>query len=272
MNMSETNSARKLTHRLTPLWLRRATVGSVRRWWPTIRWQLHPERLRSRRLLAPFHNKHQGERCFIIGNGPSLRQMDLSPLQQEVTFGLNRIYLMFPELGFHTTYLASVNKLVLEQCSDELAALPMPKFFSKEGRPFFPRLDNQIYLNTQGGLPQFSFDPGHKLWESATVTYVALQLAYFMGFKQVILIGVDHNFTTKGPANKAVVSGGDDPNHFAPNYFGKGFRWQLPDLDTSEIGYTLARDVFAKNGREVIDATVGGKLHIFPKVAYESLF
>ena len=60
--------------------------------------------------------------------------------------------------------------------------------------------------------------------------------------------------------------------HVSPNYFGKGVRWQLPDLDTSEIGYALARDAYQKAGREVLDATVGGKLTIFPKVDYNSLF
>jgi hypothetical protein len=93
-----------------------------------------------------------------------------------------------------------------------------------------------------------------------------------MGFTQVILIGVDHSFASKGEANKTVVSDGDDPNHFSPHYFGKGFRWQLPDLETSEIGYALARKAFEKAGRQVLDATVGGKLTIFPKVDYESLF
>ncbi|MCL4528096.1 MAG: hypothetical protein M1282_01640, partial [Chloroflexi bacterium] len=93
-----------------------------------------------------------------------------------------------------------------------------------------------------------------------------------MGFEKVILIGVDHNFTSKGEANKTVVSSGDDPNHFSNAYFGKGFRWQLPDLDTSEIGYKMARKHYQKAGREVIDATIGGKLAIFPKVDYNSLF
>jgi hypothetical protein len=101
---------------------------------------------------------------------------------------------------------------------------------------------------------------------------VALQLAFYMGFEQVILIGVDHNFASKGDANKTVVSTGEDPNHFSPAYFGQGFRWQLPDLDTSEIGYTLARKAYREAGREVLDATVGGKLTIFTKVDYNSLF
>jgi hypothetical protein len=57
-----------------------------------------------------------------------------------------------------------------------------------------------------------------------------------------------------------------------PNYFGKGVRWQLPDLDTSEVGYIMAREAFREAGREIVDATVGGKLTVFPKVDYNSLF
>jgi hypothetical protein len=104
------------------------------------------------------------------------------------------------------------------------------------------------------------------------VTYVALQLAYFMGFEEAILIGVDHNFATKGLPNTTVTSSGDGPNHFAPGYFGKGFKWQLPDLEGSERAYWLARQAFEAAGRRVVDATVGGKLEIFPKVEYQQLF
>ena len=93
-----------------------------------------------------------------------------------------------------------------------------------------------------------------------------------MGIEKAILIGVDHNFASKGDANKSVVSQGDDQNHFLPNYFGKGVKWQLPDLDTSEIGYIFAREAYRKAGREVVDGTVGGRLTIFPKVDYNTLF
>ena len=77
-----------------------------------------------------MRNIHRGERCFIIGNGPSLKNTDLAKLKDEYTFGMNRIYLMFPELGFTTTYFASINDLVVEQCAEEIAALPIPKFIS----------------------------------------------------------------------------------------------------------------------------------------------
>ena len=237
---------------------------------------LHPWRRESIRRLAALKDIHKGQRAFIIGNGPSLKQTDLTKLKNEFTFGMNRIYLLFPELGFSTTYFCSINDLVIEQFSADILALPMPKFLAwRSHRHFNPQLlINQVptFIYTTYTGPRFTPDVRGRVWEGATVTNLALQLAFHMGFEQVILIGVDHNFTSKGDANKTVVSQGDDPNHFAPNYFAKGFKWQLPDLDTSEIGYTFASDAYQQAGRKVVDATVGGKLTTFPKVDYDSLF
>ncbi len=234
---------------------------------------LHPWRRASLARLAGLKNIHQGQRAFIIGNGPSLKQTDLSKLRTEFTFGLNRIYLMFPELGFSTTYFVSVNDLVIQQCVDDISALPMPKFLSWRSHHFFPAGPlPAAFLYTTYDNPSFARDVRHRVWESATVTYVALQLAFHMGFEQVILVGVDHNSNVPGKANLTIVSQGDDPNHFNPAYFGKGFRWQLPDFETSEIGYRLARQAYESAGRQVLDATIGGKLTVFPKVDYLSLF
>ena len=183
---------------------------------------------------------------------------------------------MFPELGFSTTYLSVVNDLVIEQTASDLAALSLPKFIAWRSRRHFPtnlpttNLPTFLYTSYTG--PRFSTDVRGRVWEGATVTNVTLQLAFHMGFKQVILVGLDHNYATTGKPNTTVTSQGDDPNHFSPSYFGKGFRWQLPDLDTSEIGYAFARDAYRKARRQVLDATVGGKLTIFPKVDYNSLF
>jgi hypothetical protein len=224
--------------------------------------------------LSLLQQPRPGKRCFIIGNGPSLRKTDLSLLRDEVTFGLNRIYLIFPETGFQTTYLVSVNRLVLEQCADEILLLPMPKFLPWSTRRYLPLKPSKdvIFLNTGCGKPGFHPDARKPLWVGATVTNVALQLAFHMGFEQVILIGVDHSFVTQGQAHAQVTSQGEDPNHFSPNYFGKGFNWNLPDLETSELAYHMARQAYEAAGRQVLDATIGGKLTVFPKVEYSSLF
>lgn len=236
----------------------------------------HPWRRDSIARLAEWKDKCKGQRAVIIGNGPSLNQTDLSKIRNEFTFGLNRIYLMFPKLGFTTSCLVSVNDLVIEQSLHEMNALAMPKFLSWRSHRFFDPSSVTallpMFLYTTYESPKFARDARGRLWEGGTVTYVALQLAYYMGFQQVILIGVDHNYATKGEANKTVVSEGDDPNHFSPGYFGKGFRWQLPDLDNWVGSYQMARAAYEKEGREVLDATIGGKLTVFPKVDYNSVF
>lgn len=233
---------------------------------------LHPWRVESKQKLLRFKDIHRGERCFIIGNGPSLGNTDLSKLNGEFTFGMNRFFLAFPELGFHTSYFLSINDLVIEQSAADFQTLEMPFFVSWRSRRWLQPAENLHFLFTTYTGPRFSRDIRRRIWEGATVTYVALQIAFYMGFQQVILIGVDHNFSTKGEPNKTVVSQGDDKDHFHPGYFGKGFRWQLPDLETSERSYRMARKNYEDAGREVIDATVGGKLAVFRKVSYDSLF
>lgn len=221
--------------------------------------------------LSRFENKHIGKRCVIIGNGPSLNKMDLSFLNNEFTFGMNRIYLLFDKWGFTPTYYVSVNPLVIEQSINKIERIPSTKFLSLNALRYVLNPDEFIFLKSIA-QPSFSKHPLNGLWEGHTVTYVALQLAYFMGFKEVILIGVDHHFVAPGQPNQEVVSEGEDPNHFHPEYFGKGIRWNLPDLEKSEIAYRMAKDAFESDRRKIIDATVDGKLTIFPKVGYEELF
>ncbi len=271
--MATRQALKKITP--SPVW----KIGSDFYWWWHNRGRhvlakLYDSRwAESVRKLRHYENMHANQRCFILGNGPSLRHTDLGKLRGEITFGLNRIYLLFPELGFTTTYLVGVNDLVLEQCSKELQNLTIPKFFTWRARHWFHPDQNITYLDTDFTKEEdFCADIVGRMFEGFTVTYIALQLAYQMGFSEVILVGVDHNFVTQGTANMAIISEGDDPNHFAPNYFGKGFKWQLPDLPGSERAYKMAFEAYSQAGRQVLDATVGGKLTIFPKVDFASLF
>jgi len=257
----------------TPLWRfasqTRYALGRAAQW-PAA--TFHPWRRRSIELLGELKDKHRGQRAFVIGNGPSLKHTDLSKLRGEYTIGVNRIYLMFPELGFPVSYYVCVNNLVVEQCAEDIRTLSTPKFIAWHARRLIQPTPDMAFLHTTYTGPKFARDARGRLWEGATVTNISLQLAYHMGFETVILIGVDHSYATQGKPNTTVVSGGDDPNHFHAGYFGKGFRWQLPDLDTSERGYWMAKEAYESSGRKVLDATVGGKLTIFPKVNYESLF
>jgi len=258
-----------------PLW--RALTGPYWWWYNRARHQwaalVDPRLRRDQDRIAGFKDIHREKRCFVLGNGPSLRRTDLSMLENEITIGMNRIYLLFPELGYQTKYYVSVNTLVIEQCAADIKGLAMPKFITWRGRRWLRDDPGVIFMDTDyTGSPSFSAQATGRVFEGSTVTYVALQLAYFMGFQQVILVGVDHDFKTRGQANATVVAQGEDEDHFAPNYFGPGFRWQLPDLEASERAYLIARESFLADGRTILDATVGGKLTVFPKISYRDLF
>jgi hypothetical protein len=238
--------------------------------WPQV--FFHPWRRKSIERLGEFKDKYRGQRAFILGNGPSLAKTDVSKLKNEFTFGMNRVFLAFPAWGMQTSFFVCVNDLVIEQSTAEIAALQMPKFLSWRSRRTIRPDEHTMFLHSTYDRPTFARDARGRLWEGATVTYVSLQLAFHMGFETVVLIGVDHSFTSKGTPNTTVTSQGDDPDHFDKGYFGAGFRWQLPDLDMSERAYGMARQAYESDGRQVVDATIGGKLTVFPKVEYNSLF
>jgi hypothetical protein len=197
--------------------------------------------------------------------------MDLRPLASEITFGLNRIYLLFGKVGFETTYYVSVNKLMIEQCASQIQKLSTTKFIGWAGRRWIYPESNLFFIRRLKA-PCFMPNICRGVWEGATVTYVAMQIAYYMGFTKVILIGLDHNFVAQGKPNTEVISQGDDENHFDPSYFGRGFRWHLPDLKTSELAYRLAKWQFEISGREICDATVDGHLKVFRKTEYVDCF
>ena len=225
----------------------------------------------SSRRLTKLRGRFAGSRCFIIGNGPSVAKMDLTPLRDEYTFALNRGYLLFDRIGGPTTFLVAVNRYVVEQFAGDIVAAASMTFASWRSRRWIPSGSDMTFIR-RGRSFTFSRNLATDgAWEGATVTYVALQLAYHLGFSEAVLIGIDHSFSSAGPANKLVTSSAADPNHFDPTYFGPGVKWQLPDLEVSESAYRLARDAYAADGRTIVDATVGGKLEVFPKADLERL-
>lgn len=217
--------------------------------------------------LRRFENKHKGEDCFIIGNGPSLNSMDLTPLRRYHTFGLNKIYLIFNRVDLNLSYLVAVNKLVIEQSAHIYQSLQTPLFLNfKKAYGTIRKKENYYFVYT-GGDFMFKTDITQKICEGATVTFVAMQIAYYMGFRNVFLIGIDHNFKASGkPYEKQFIQ--RDANHFDPNYFGNQ-EWQLPNLAASELAYHLAKYFYNIDNREIYDATVNGKLNVFPKIAFE---
>lgn len=233
-------------------------------------WRYSEKGNKNRESLLKFKDIHKGKRVFIIANGPSIKHMDLSFLKNEYTICMNRFYMLFDRLDFTPNYLVCIEDLVLTQFSNDFNQLAMDGVFVNW------RLNNKIashYLKESFSvMPFFQNDLTKPTHFGGTVTFACLQLADFMGFEEIVLIGLDHSFKEKGTANKVEVRKyEEDESHFDPNYFPKGTKWRLPDLEKSEMSYLIARKNLETKGTTVVDATFEGKCKIFKKVNLSEL-
>lgn len=223
------------------------------------------------RRLEVFRDRHRGERAVIVCNGPSLNEMDLSFLAGQIVFGLNKIHLGLERFGFYPRYLVAVNDKVIEQSALALRGLSAIKFVTERAATILPPDAYTYHIRTSGLEGRFYPDITQGVREGHTVTHAALQIAYFMGFTEVVIIGMDHRFTAHGQPNEAQFLNGPDPNHFSPAYFGNQ-TWDLPNLAESEVSYRAALAAYSADKRRIIDATPGGACQVFPKADYRDVF
>jgi len=152
-------------------------------------------------LLDHFKNLHEGKRCFIAGNGPSLNKINMIRLKDEIVFGANRCYLGYKKWGFNFPYWGIMDRLQIEEYWREYEDnLPIQsiKLFPFEYIPLF-QFDNACpanHLYDIPNFPQFSDSPD-KIYIGYSVTYMLLQIAAIMGCNPIILIGVDHRYSLK---------------------------------------------------------------------------
>lgn len=236
--------------------------------------------------LRYFYNKYKGKRCVIIGNGPSLNKIDLGKIQSEYTFGVNSLYYKTLDCGFKPTFFVVEDSSVMKE---NLTAIknyrPQYKFFPTiyrklhgEGHNvFFFKMNRGFYEKSSPNycVPRFSTDFSKIAYCGQSVTHINLQLAFFMGFSEVYLIGMDFSYIIPDSHSRkgdVLVSDTDDPNHFHKDYFGKGKSWKDPKLDRVLMNYRMAKLAYESCGRKIYNATAGGKLEIFPRVSYDSVF
>lgn len=234
----------------------------------------------NQRKIAAYKNKHRGERCFIIGNGPSLNQLDMTLLQGEKTFGVNAIYLNYKKMGFYPTYYVVEDIFVAEDRQEEINAYQeSDKFFGNYLKYCLTPSPRTTWMNIVLNMrykdfPRFSTNAGRRMYVGGTVSFLCLQLAYYMGFSEVYLIGFDHNYIIPDSvklSGTTLESTEADPNHFDPNYFGKGKRWHDPKVERMEESYRKAKFAYEADGRRIYNATAGGHLEVFDRVDYAGL-
>jgi len=233
--------------------------------------------------LKKFRNIYRGRDCLIICNGPSLKKTNLGLFAGMPTFSVNSIFILQETLGFTPTFYTVEDNHVVADNIEQIRALKAGvKFFPEKYRNLLGDQPNQYYLPTNWDCyfkskisyeyPEFSTDIARTVYTGQTVTYLNLQLAYYFGFQRVFIVGLDFSYSIPKGArvdHNSIDHEDDDPNHFHPNYFGKGKQWHFPKLDSCLVSYSIAREAFEKAGRSIIDLTVESKLNVFERMEIE---
>jgi len=234
--------------------------------------------------MKDLRNKFEGKRCFIIGTGPSLRVEDLEALQKngEICFASNKIFKLYDRTSWRPDLYSVIDYKVFSFYYDEICKIDCPYVFMSnlfstdyaEGLDENKmRGDNKYTLNlvikkekrrnSEELYPGFSTAPYKYIVDGMTVTYAMMQIAYFLGFKEMCLLGIDFNY---GDTSGLDVKKAD---HFCSNYIAKGEVVNPPRLDDSYKAYMVAEEFSRKNGFRIYNATRGGKLEVFERVNIE---
>jgi hypothetical protein len=230
----------------------------------------------------------KGKRIFLVGNGPSLNKMDLDKLVGEDSIAMNRIELIYPKTKWRPTYYIFCSS----NCGDSRWGKKWSKSIIKASTEpntqplIWDRFKSTIENKSEDKLPEdttylksfsenpigndncFSTNAEERLDKSGTSMNVALQLAYYMEYDEVYIIGCDSNWKT---ATNTLNTKEGDINHFHPDYhahIGDGNRefWRM------NTTHKTAKKFFDKRGTKIMNAGVNSAIDAYEKVDFNSLF
>lgn len=218
---------------------------------------------------------HAGKRAWIIGNGPSVRLEDLAAIpKDDVTFCFNRFYLSYDEHPLRETYVVSADTLMVQDFGQEMIdrSSGLPLFCMSPVR--LPQLHGDYVLLRPGDhyLTLFSQEPEKFVSVGGSSVFVALQMAWYMGIRDVVLYGMDYSFVVKmqrDPRFPFPVSF-EEGNHFIKSYRGAK-PWCPPTWRDISAGFINARVAFELSGGRVLNATRGGRLQTFARVDFDDI-
>jgi len=233
--------------------------------------------------LGKFKDMHYGKRAFLLACGPSLNDLDLSLLKNELVFGVS---LAYKNKDVDIDYHFMGDRNIASQFYEEIRPLTNTWFVSRmiymkylAGRP-------NTYCFTGSYKKDFSTDLSDgRIYGGGTSSFLAMQFAYFMGIRELIAIGLDHwKSYEKGLGAKEtsiknlsgqplLISTGNDKHHFTKDFYGRGVKYFKPTIPKIEKAYRMARKVYERDGRKLLNASVDTALSedIIPRVEFESL-
>ena len=237
-------------------------------------------RRRYRNSFKSLKNIHKGKRCFIIGNGPSLTSEDLTLLKEEYTFAANRIFYIFNKTPWRPTYYCAQDDVVIQDIADKFEAIE-----PEVSRMFLISESQKIVSSNviKSDKVQFfcaEYVSAHKhvgfsekiedhICGGGTITYAAIQIAAYMGFSEIYLLGVDHNYASSSFKDNNVSA--DD---VAGSYFEgmpTNIKMTKPNTDNSTRSFIKAKEYGDSHGIKIYNSTRGGKLEVFPRKTLEEV-
>lgn len=221
-----------------------------------------------------------------MGNGPSINSTPLELLADELVWATNGAYLLFDKISWRPDFYVMKDPLVIKNNLQELLRLvpelPETLFFLPQGNALIEKLknlENVIFFRVNAIDPcGFSLNAQENVADSSTVTVTCLQLAFFLGFNPIYLLGCDMYY--KSAAEKVKSLGQDflkieavnmDTDHFHPAYLDNGDKWTVPDVDGMMRDYMLAKRICKEQGVNIFNSTVGGHLEVFPRINIHEL-
>ncbi len=222
--------------------------------------------------LINWKNVHEGESCFLIGNGPSLTMEDLERIHSSkiASFGMNLAYKVYDNTLWRPAYYIFSEYNMMRQYYDEIGMLRRDNLFVKNfyymdetpmlsDTNYYPGCAERCYLEKQ----RFSDDITKAVYGGYTVMYDALQIAIYMGYKKIYLIGADFSYLDD-PATKG--------NHFYDDKtVDKRAVAGKPHIYISLAAMQKAEEYAREHGIDIYNATRGGKLEVFRRIDLESL-
>ncbi|MCM3412437.1 6-hydroxymethylpterin diphosphokinase MptE-like protein [Metabacillus litoralis] len=217
--------------------------------------------------ILKLKNKYRGKRCFIIGNGPSLIAEDLEKLKGEYTFASNKIYKIFNQTNWRPTFYMVVDSIVLEENIEEINLVEAKRKFSLKCYISLSKADiyfnNNLYIEKKG---TFSTNIMESLYSSGTVSYHLLQIAYYMGFSEVYLLGHDYNFNgaiSKSRDLSFLRNTENSQIYFTNDYIKVNEKRACQAPEEMYNGMEKAKLIFENSGRKVFNATRVSYLDVF---------